>query len=89
MAGYQKFHGDTEGMQSKYYAFANWFFTTPFMAIMRDMAVKYNQNLLPYPVFGLVYGQSKAGKTTFFRHGTKFASIYRPPIARHRERQSP
>lgn len=35
------------------------------MAIMRNMAVKYNQNLLPYPVFGLVYGQSKAGKTTF------------------------
>ena len=25
----------------------------------------YNQNLLPYPVFGLVYGQSKAGKTSF------------------------
>lgn len=65
MAGYQRFHGDSEGMQYKYYAFANWFFTTPFMAIMRNMAVKYNQNLLPYPVFGLVYGQSKAGKTTF------------------------
>ncbi len=65
MAGYQRFHGDPEGMQYKYYAFANWFFTTPFMAIMRNMAVKYNQNLLPYPVFGLVYGQSKAGKTTF------------------------
>lgn len=32
---------------------------------MRDMAVRYNQNLLPYPVFGLVYGQSKAGKTSF------------------------
>lgn len=29
------------------------------------MAVHYNQNLLPYPVFGLVYGQSKAGKTSF------------------------
>lgn len=29
------------------------------------MAVRYNQNLLPYPVFGLVYGQSKAGKTSF------------------------
>lgn len=31
------------------------------VADMRDMAVRYNQNLLPYPVFGLVYGQSKAG----------------------------
>lgn len=65
MEGYEKFHGDVTGMQMKYYAFANWFFTSPFMASMRNMAVKYNQNLLPYPVFGLVYGKSKAGKTSF------------------------
>lgn len=65
MEGYQKFHGDVGGMQYKYYAFANWFFTTPFMASLRNMAVKYNQPLLPYPVFGLVYGKSKAGKTSF------------------------
>lgn len=65
MEGYEKFHGDVTGMQSKYYAFANWFFTSPFMASMRNVAVKYNQNLLPYPVFGLVYGKSKAGKTSF------------------------
>jgi hypothetical protein len=65
MEGYEKFHGDVIGMQHKYYAFANWFFVSPFMAIMRDMASRYNQNLLPYPVFGLLYGQSKAGKTSF------------------------
>jgi len=65
MEGYKKFHGDVDGMQSKYYAFANWFFTSPFMASMRNMAVKYNQQLLPYPVFGLMYGKSKAGKTSF------------------------
>lgn len=65
MAGYERFHGDISGMQSRYFEFANWFFTTPFMATMRNMAIKYNQNLLPYPVFGLLYGQSKAGKTSF------------------------
>lgn len=65
MSGYERFHGDIIGMQLRYFEFANWFFTTPFMAIMRNMAVKYNQNLLPYPVFGLLYGQSKAGKTSF------------------------
>lgn len=65
MDGYEKFHGDVVGMQRRYFEFANWFFCTPFMACMRDMAVRYNQNLLPYPVFGLVYGQSKAGKTSF------------------------
>ncbi len=65
MDGYEKFHGDVFGLQRRYFEFANWFFCSPFMATMRDMAVRYNQNLLPYPVFGLVYGQSKAGKTSF------------------------
>ena len=65
MNGYEKFHGDVTGMQYRYFEFANWFFCSPFMATMRDAAVRYNQNLLPYPVFGLVYGQSKAGKTSF------------------------
>jgi hypothetical protein len=65
MRGYEKFHGDVPLMQARYFEFANWFFATPFLAQMRNMAVLYNQNLLPYPVFGLVYGQSKAGKTTF------------------------
>ena len=65
MNGYEKFHGDHEGMQYRYFEFANWFFCSPFMATMRDMASRYDQNRLPYPVFGLVYGQSKAGKTSF------------------------
>ena len=63
--GYEKFHGDVVGMQRRYFEFANWFFCSPFMGCMRDMAIRYNQNTLPYPVFGLVYGQSKAGKTSF------------------------
>lgn len=65
MSGYDNFHGDTIGMQKRYFEFANWFFCSPFMAAMRDTAKRYNQNLLPYPVFGLLYGQSKAGKTSF------------------------
>lgn len=65
MHGYEKFHGEVPHMQSRYFEFANWFFATPFMAHLRNMAVLYNQNLLPYPVFGLLYGQSKAGKTSF------------------------
>ncbi len=65
MEGYEKFHGDVDGLQHRYFEFANWFFCSPFMGCMRDMAVRYNQNTLPYPVFGLVYGQSKAGKTSF------------------------
>ena len=65
MGGYEKFHGDVAGMQRRYFEFANCFFCTPFMGCIRELAVNYNQNSLPYPVFGLVYGQSKAGKTSF------------------------
>ena len=65
MNGYERFHGDNHGMQLRYYEFANWFFCSPFMAVMRDTALRYDQKTLPYPVFGLVYGQSKAGKTSF------------------------
>ena len=39
MAGYERFHGDVTGVQYRYFEFANWFFCTPFMASMRDMAV--------------------------------------------------
>ena len=65
MAGYERFHGDYQGMQLRYFEFANWFFCSPFMAPMRDMAARFDQQKIPYPVFGLVYGQSKAGKTSF------------------------
>ena len=65
MNGYERFHGDSKGMQNRYYEFANWFFCSPLMAVMRDTALRFDQKTLPYPVFGLVYGQSKAGKTSF------------------------
>lgn len=81
MSGYEKFHGDIVGMQSRYFEFANWFFTTPFMATMRNVAVKYNQNLLPYPVFGLLYGQSKAGKTSFLETLLKMMIGQKPKMS--------
>lgn len=81
MAGYEKFHGDVAGMQRRYFEFANWFFCSPLMACMRDMAVRYNQNLLPYPVFGLVYGQSKAGKTSFLETLLKMMIGQKPKLS--------
>ena len=65
MNGYEKFYGNVAEMQSKYYAFAVWFLTSPFMAAMRITAERNNRPQLPYPVFGLIYGKSKAGKTSF------------------------
>lgn len=65
MEGYRKFHGDFSSLQYKYYAFAVWFFTSPFMPTMRNTANIFNHSTMLYPVFGIIYGQSKAGKTTF------------------------
>lgn len=65
MNGYEKFYGNVAEMQNKYYAFAVWFLTSPFMAVMRITAERNNRPQLPYPVFGLIYGKSKAGKTSF------------------------
>ncbi|MBQ2938830.1 MAG: phospholipase D family protein [Clostridia bacterium] len=81
MEGYKKFHGDYEGMQYRYFEFANWFFCSPFMATMRDMAARYDQNKLPYPVFGLVYGQSKAGKTSFLETLLKMMIGQKPKVS--------
>ena len=63
--GFRRFHGDTEDLVRKYFAFTNWLFVSPFMATMRDFAHRNNCNVYPYPVFGLLYGKSKGGKTSF------------------------
>lgn len=81
MQGYDRFHGDKESLQYRYFEFANWFFCSPFMATMRDMAARYNQNRLPYPVFGLIYGQSKAGKTSFLETLLKMMIGQKPKMS--------
>ena len=81
MSGYERFHGDKEGLQYRYFEFANWFFCSPFMATMRDMAARYNQNRYPYPVFGLIYGQSKAGKTSFLETLLKMMIGQKPKMS--------
>ncbi|NLV50166.1 MAG: NgoFVII family restriction endonuclease [Clostridiales bacterium] len=81
MTGYNKFHGDIAGMQNRYFEFANWFFCSPFMATMRDMSARFDQNRQSYPVFGLVYGQSKAGKTSFLETLLKMMIGQKPKVS--------
>lgn len=65
MQGFEDFHGEVGLMQQRYFEFTNWLFASPFLAAMRQMAALHDHILFPYPVYGLVYGQSKAGKTSF------------------------
>lgn len=67
MKGFEGFHGDVQYMQSRYMAVANWFFCSPFMSVMRNTAKRNNLSVAPYPLYGLVYGKSKAGKTEFLK----------------------
>ena len=81
MDGYRIFHVDYQSMQNRYFEFANWFFCSPFMGVMRDTATRFNQNKGPYPVFGIVYGQSKAGKTSFLETLEKMMIGQKPKIS--------
>jgi len=80
MNGYEKFHGDIEAMQTRYFEFANWFFTTPFMPFMRNMAELNNYPPTTYPIFGIIYGKSNAGKTKFLETLRKMMVGYDMPI---------
>ncbi len=81
MDGYHYFSGEWKDLQKRYYAFANWFFCSPFMAVLRNTARLYNVDRTSYPVFGVIYGQSKAGKTTFLKMLLKMMIGQSPIIA--------
>jgi hypothetical protein len=80
MAGFEKFYGDVAYMQARYFELTNWFFASPFMAVLRTTASLYNHNIFPYPVFALIYGQSKAGKTSFIETLLKMMIGQKPKI---------
>lgn len=81
MEGFNKFHGDKKELQFRYFELANWFFCSPFMAKMRDTAIRNDHITLLYPVFGLVYGHSKAGKTSFIETLEKMMIGQKPKMS--------
>lgn len=67
MSGFNQFFGNTKLMQKEYYKFIVWFFCSPFIAKFRLAANHADKTLDPYPAYALIYGSSKAGKTTFVK----------------------
>lgn len=66
LRGYERFYGDYREMQKDYFNFLNWMFCSPFMAVMRDTASRCGKEYsFSYPVFGLICGNSKGGKSKF------------------------
>ncbi len=67
MDGYNLFFGDIADAQRDYFAFMNWFFASPFMAYLRDVANSTNYEVMAFPVNGIIYGDSNGGKSTFLK----------------------
>ncbi|MHB9294939.1 hypothetical protein PilKf_00671 [Pillotina sp. SPG140] len=66
MDGFKQFYGDYKALQAQYFKFAVWVFASPFLASIRQKAHQAGRdNFTKYPMFGILYGQSKAGKTHF------------------------
>ena len=67
MDGFQQFRGNVRGLVANYFAFANWFFASPFVSLFRDKAHEKNKSVYLYPAFAVLYGKSNAGKSDFIK----------------------
>ena len=61
------FHGDYEKSKKDYYRFMNWYFCSPFMPYLRYIGSKNDYGVIPFPVMGILYGESNGGKSTFVK----------------------
>ena len=59
----------TSGEQAKkdYFKYMTWYLATPFMAYLRYFASRNNYDTKLFPMYGVIYGDSNGGKTTFIK----------------------
>lgn len=67
MSSLSVFYGDWQQSQKDYYLFMNWYFASLFMPYLRYVGNKNNYEVTPFPVYGIIYGDSNGGKSTFIR----------------------
>lgn len=67
MASLSSFYGDWQQSQRDYFAFMNWYFASLFMPYLRYVGNKNSYDVTPFPVFGILYGDSNGGKSTFIK----------------------
>ncbi len=58
----------------------NWYFCSPFMPYLRYVAFHNNYDVTPFPVVGIIYGESNGGKSTFIRLLTKLMTGHKIPL---------
>lgn len=66
-SGMDYFYGDVEQAKKDYYKYMTWYLATPFMAYLRYFASRNNYDTKLFPMYGVIYGDSNGGKTTFIK----------------------
>lgn len=56
-----------EQAKKDYFKYMTWYLATPFMAYLRYFASRNNYDTKLFPLFGVMYGDSNGGKTTFIK----------------------
>ena len=64
-------HGDYKQSQKDYFRFMNWSLSTVFIPYLRYIAKVNNYDVTTLPCFGILYGGSNGGKSTFVEYLTK------------------
>ena len=70
----------TEQVQKDYFAFMNWYFSSLFMPYLRYVAFNNGYDVTPFPVVGIIYGESNGGKSTFLRLLSKLMCNAKLPL---------
>lgn len=71
MDGLNAFSGEVEETKKEFYKYLNWFFSSIFNPYLRYIADKTNYEVLLFPVYGIMYGESNGGKSRFTELLTK------------------
>lgn len=71
MEGLDKFSGEVKETKKEYYKYMNWFFSSIFNPYLRYYANLTNYEVLLFPVYGIMYGDSNGGKSRFTELLTK------------------
>lgn len=78
--GFSNFNGNIRQTQRNYYNFMNWYFASVFMPHLRLTAYENNYDMIYFPVFGIIYGDSNGGKSTFTKLLSKMMCGQKIPL---------
>ena len=71
MDGLNAFSGEVQETKKEYYKYLNWFFSSIFAPYLRYIASLTTYDVLLFPVYGIMYGESNGGKSRFTELLTK------------------